>query len=129
MAVLTEVSWGELIDKYTILLIKSERIHDEAKLKNVQAELTALSPAHDQAHGMSAGLGEAEGRLKAINEELWDIEDRIRDCERAKDFGPRFVELARSVYFRNDVRAAVKREINQLLGSSLVEEKSYQPYE
>jgi hypothetical protein len=129
MAVLTEVSWGELIDKYTILLIKSERIRDEAKLKNVQAELTALSRAHEQAHGMSAGLGEAEGRLKAINEELWDIEDRIRDCERAKDFGPRFVELARSVYFRNDARAAAKREINLLLGSSLVEEKSYQPYE
>ena len=129
MAVMTEVSWGEMIDKYTILVIKSERIHDEAKRKNIQAELTALAPAHAQAHGMNGGLRDAEGRLKAINEELWDIEDRIRDCERAKDFGPRFVELARSVYFRNDARASVKREINELLGSSLVEEKSYQPYD
>lgn len=129
MAVMTEVSWGEMIDKYTILVIKSERIHDEAKRKNIQAELAALAPAHAQAHGMNDGLREAEGRLKAINEELWDIEDRIRDCERAKDFGPRFVALARSVYFRNDARASVKREINELLGSSLVEEKSYQPYD
>ncbi len=129
MAVMTEVSWGELIDKVTILQIKSERIQDEAKVKNVHAELMALSRAHQQAHGLNARLREAEARLKAINEELWDIEDGIRACERAKDFGPRFVELARSVYFRNDARAAVKREINLLLGSSLVEEKSYQPYE
>jgi hypothetical protein len=129
MAVLTEVSWGELIDKYTILEIKSERIHDPAKLKNIHAELTSLAHAHERAHELSADLGEAEGRLKAINEQLWDIEDWIRDCERAKDFGPRFVELARSVYFRNDARAAAKREINLLLGSNLVEEKSYQSYE
>jgi hypothetical protein len=123
---MTEVSWGELIDKYTILAIKSERIQDPAKLKNVRAELDALTPVRNQAHGLSSGLGEVEARLKGINEELWVIEDRIRDCERAKDFGP--VELARSVYFRNDARAEAKREINLLLGSSLVEEKSYQPY-
>ncbi|HCZ33747.1 MAG TPA: hypothetical protein DHV93_10030 [Holophagaceae bacterium] len=128
MSVMTEVSWGELIDKYTILAIKSERIQDPAKLKNVRAELEALGPVRNQAHGLSSGLGEVEARLKAINEELWEIEDRIRDCERAKDFGPAFVELARSVYFRNDARAEAKREINVLLGSTLVEEKSYQPY-
>lgn len=129
MAVLTEVSWGELIDKYTILLIKAERIRDEAKLKNIRAELASLSNAHDQAHRMSPALQEVQDRLRAVNNDLWDIEDWIRDCERAKDFGPRFIELARSVYFRNDLRAAVKREINLLLGSSLVEEKSYQSYE
>ncbi|MDP1831713.1 MAG: DUF6165 family protein [Geothrix sp.] len=128
MAVLTEVSWGELIDKYTILAIKAERIQDPAKLKNIRTEMAALSAARQQALGLNAALAAAEARLKAINEKLWDIEDHIRDCERAQDFGPRFVELARAVYFTNDERSAVKREINSLLGSGLVEEKSYQPY-
>lgn len=128
MAVLTEVSWGELIDKYTILAIKAERIQDPAKLRNIHTEMASLSSARQQAHGLNAGLSAAEASLKAINEKLWEIEDHIRDCERAKDFGPRFVELARGVYFTNDQRSAVKREINHLLGSGLVEEKSYQPY-
>lgn len=128
MSVLTEVSWGELIDKYTILAIKSERIQDPGKLKNIRTEMESLAAAHGRAHGMSPGLATAEARLKAINEKLWDIEDHIRDCERAKDFGPRFVELARGVYFTNDERSNVKREINGLLCSGLVEEKSYQPY-
>ena len=128
MAVMTEVSWGELIDKYTILAIKAERIQDPAKLRNIQAEMVALDAAHQQAHRLNAGVEPAEARLKAINEVLWDIEDHIRDCERAKDFGPRFIELARGVYFTNDERSSIKREINTLLGSGLVEEKSYQPY-
>ncbi len=128
MAVLTEVSWGELIDKYTILAIKAERIQDPAKLRNIHTEMAALSAARQQAQSLNPDLPMAEARLKAINEKLWDIEDHIRDCERAKDFGPRFVELARAVYFTNDERSAVKREINNLLGSDLVEEKSYQPY-
>ncbi len=128
MSVLTEVSWGELIDKYTILAIKAERIQDPGKLKNIRTEMESLAAAHGRAHGMSPGLVAAEARLKAINEKLWDIEDHVRDCERAKDFGPRFVELARGVYFTNDERSNVKREINGLLCSGLVEEKSYQPY-
>ncbi len=128
MSVLTGVSWGELIDKYTILAIKAERIREPAKLKNIRTEMESLTGAHGRAHGLNSGLAAAEARLKAINEKLWDIEDAIRDCERSKDFGPRFVELARSVYFTNDERSDVKREINGLLGSSLVEEKSYQPY-
>jgi hypothetical protein len=128
MAVLTEVSWGELIDKHTILAIKAERIQDPAKLKNIHTEMESLAAPRQRAHTMNPQVVAAEARLKAINEKLWDIEDHIRDCERAKDFGPRFVELARGVYFTNDERSVVKREINELLGSGLVEEKSYQPY-
>ena len=88
MSVMTEVSWGELIDKYTILEIKSERINDPAKLKNVRIELECISPIKARAHNLSSVLEEMEARLKAINEELWDIEDRIRECEQVKDFGP-----------------------------------------
>lgn len=128
MSVLTEVSWGELIDKYTILAIKAERLADPAKRENVLREKTALDPARNQAFAMAPDLDVLEGRLKTVNEALWVIEDEIRDCEREKDFGPRFIELARSVYMRNDLRAALKREINERLGSRLVEEKSYQPY-
>ena len=129
MSVLTEVSWGELIDKYTILAIKQERLTDAGKLKNVRNELESLAPARNQAHAIAPDLGELEAKLKAVNGALWVIEDDIRDCERAQDFGPAFVALARSVYRQNDLRAAFKRQINERLGSKLVEEKSYQPYE
>jgi len=122
------VSYGELIDKVTILEIKSERIADAAKLANVRAELDLLN-ATWSAHAASQGDIAAErARLKAVNEALWDIEDRIRMKEKAKAFDAEFVELARSVYIRNDERAAVKRAINETLGSTLVEEKSYQDY-
>lgn len=124
---MVEVSWGELIDKHTILEIKSERMSDEAKVRNVRIEMEALAASRAQAR-RTPGVDALEAQLKAINEELWVIEDRIRDCERAKDFGPTFIELARAVYFTNDRRAAVKRQINDLLGSGIVEEKSYQPY-
>jgi len=127
MSVMVEVSWGELIDKHTILEIKSERMSDEAKVRNVRIEMEALAASRAQAR-RTPGVDALEAQLKAINEELWVIEDRIRDCERAKDFGPTFIELARAVYFTNDRRAAVKRQINDLLGSGIVEEKSYQPY-
>lgn len=127
MSALTPVSWGELIDKYTILVIKAERIQDEAKVRNVRIEMEALRPSMDEAR-RTTQINPLESRLKAINEKLWVIEDEIRDCERVKDFGPRFVELARSVYFTNDERAAVKRLINEALGSAIVEEKSYQAY-
>ncbi|MBI3131317.1 MAG: hypothetical protein HYZ13_08165 [Acidobacteria bacterium] len=127
MSVMTEVSWGELIDKYTILAIKSERLNDAAKLQNVRTEMAALAPARQKAYDI-ADISSLEAELKAVNETLWVIEDDIRDCERAKDFGPTFIELARAVYHRNDERAAFKRQINDRLGSRLVEEKSYRAY-
>ena len=123
-----EIAPGELVDKITILEIKSERIDNKEKLANVGVELDTLVSARDAAIPASSELAEMAGRLKAINEKLWEIEDDIRDCERDKDFGSRFVELARAVYRTNDERAGVKREINELLGSHLVEEKSYSEY-
>ncbi|MBS0457953.1 MAG: hypothetical protein JSS44_11555 [Proteobacteria bacterium] len=122
------VSYGELLDKIAILQIKSERIHDQAKLANVWRERDALEAAwgsHPASHRNIAGLRE---RLKAVNERLWVIEDEIRVCERHQDFGANFVRLARSVYIENDERARIKRDINLALGSQLVEEKSYQDY-
>ena len=125
---LTPVSWGELIDKITILEIKTERLTDDAKRVNVQRELAELEAVRERHFPVHAGLAVLAAELKAINEDLWVIEDDIRDCERAKDFGPRFIELARSVYVTNDRRAGGKRKVNELLGSALVEEKSYAPY-
>ncbi|MBP88913.1 MAG: hypothetical protein CMJ64_19730 [Planctomycetaceae bacterium] len=124
-----EIAPGELIDKITILEIKSERITDAAKLENVRIELATLEAARDSAVSASPELTDLTAQLKAINEALWEIEDDIRDCERDKDFGEKFVDLARSVYKSNDQRAALKRDINVLLGSRLVEEKSYADYE
>ncbi len=119
------ISWGELVDKITILEIKAERIDDAKKLANVTRELwllnRKLSPVATQVLRLKL-------RLKEVNTKLWDIEDEIRDCEREQDFGPRFIELARAVYVTNDQRADVKREINFALSSELVEEKSYRPY-
>ncbi|KZD12119.1 DUF6165 family protein [Oceanibaculum pacificum] len=133
MAIQVPVSWGELMDKISILAIKSERIDDAAKLANVRAELDALSQVRDANlpadKATLAALDRLMAGIKGVNEALWEIEDDIRDCERAKDFGDRFVTLARAVYKTNDKRAELKREINTLLGSALVEEKSYKPYE
>ena len=133
MTIQVPVSWGELIDKIAILEIKSERISDAAKLVNVRAELAALAGVRDanlpSDQKVLADLATLTADIKKVNAALWEIEDDIRDCERDKDFGPRFVELARSVYKTNDRRAALKRDINTLLGSELVEEKSYQSYE
>ena len=126
--ILVEVAPGELIDKITILEIKSERIADAGKLKNVRVELDVLAAARDAAMAASAELAELTAQLKQVNEALWKIEDAIRDCERGQDFGPKFIELARSVYHSNDRRAALKRQINELLGSKLIEEKSYAAY-
>src|SRR5262245_7639785 len=124
-----EVSAGELIDKITILQIKSARITDAAKLENVRRELAALEAARDGAIPRSEELDRLTGELRALNEALWEIEDEIRLCERRQDFGPRFVELARSVYHTNDRRSACKRRLNDLLGSRLVEEKAYTSYQ
>ena len=122
------VSFGELLDKIAILQIKSERMSDEAKLANVRKELTALEQtwiAHPAARVDVACL---RADLKAVNERLWVIEDDIRVNEKARDFGDVFVQLARRVYFENDERARIKKAINLALGSSYVEEKSYQDY-
>ena len=128
MPILVPVSWGELLDKITILDIKLRRIDDPAKLANVRNEREALGGVVAAAGALPETAGAVIDGLCAVNEALWDIEDEIRDCERRKDFGPRFLELARSVYHSNDRRAALKRELNQLLGSELVEEKSYHAY-
>ena len=122
------VSAGELIDKITILEIKMERIDDAGKLSNVRRELQALRQVWQSIAPAPEGLDVMESELKRINETLWVIEDDIRECERRADFGDRFVELARLVYVTNDQRAAVKRAVNRLLGSELIEEKSYRDY-
>ena len=121
------VSPGEVIDKITILEIKSERIADEAKLANVRRELTLLETTWAEA-APPVDIQAERANLKKVNEALWDIEDAIRIEEKQRRFGERFIELARSVYVRNDERAAVKRRINEKLGSELVEEKSYEDY-
>jgi len=122
------ISFGELIDKITILEIKSERIGDASKLANVRAELGQLNRTWAAHPSSQVAIDDERARLRSVNEALWDIEDRIRIKERAQAFDAEFIELARAVYFRNDERAAVKREINLKLGSTLVEEKSYQDY-
>lgn len=128
MSVLVPVSWGEIIDKITILEIKAERLTDAGKLANVTKELNELVAVREREFPDHGELAKLAAELKAINEKLWVVEDDLRDCERAKDFGAKFVELARAVYYTNDERAAVKRKVNDLLGSALVEEKSYAPY-
>lgn len=128
MLISVNVSTGELIDKITILEIKSERIKDSAKLQNVRQELQMLQAARDAAIRPTPALSELTAQLKATNEALWRIEDEIRDCERNRDFGPDFIELARSVYHQNDRRFELKRQINEQVGSAFVEEKSYAPY-
>ena len=127
-AVKVEISPGELIDRITILEIKAARIADEAKRANVRVELGELTAARQGAVAASARLAALTGELKEVNEALWDIEDEIRALEAAMDFGPAFIELARAVYKTNDRRSAIKRKINELLGSRLIDEKSYTPY-
>lgn len=124
-SLMIEVGAGELIDKITILKIKTARMTDPAKLINVKHELDVLSRARAENLNQSAEFDRLEEALRLVNEALWVIEDDIRACEAARDFGPKFIELARSVYIQNDRRAALKKSINELCGSSLVEEKSY----
>ncbi len=127
MALNVEVSVGELLDKITILEIKSERIEDADKLKNVRYELELLTRLWNEAVP-EADLAAERAELKSVNEKLWVIEDDIRDKEAEKSFDAAFVELARSVYYTNDRRAAVKKQVNLKLGSAIVEEKSYSDY-
>ncbi|WP_211111710.1 DUF6165 family protein, partial [Azospirillum brasilense] len=126
--ILVETAPGELLDKISILEIKRERIQDPVKRRNVETEHGILTRTADRHIPSTAELRELAAALKAVNTALWEIEDAIRDCERAQDFGPRFIELARAVYRTNDRRAAIKRQINERLGSALFEEKSYAAY-
>jgi len=122
------ISPGELLDKISILEIKVERIGDPYKRANVERELDLLTGLWHAEAGETAEVTARRAELKVINEQLWDIEDAIRECDRSGDFGERFVELARSVYRINDRRAETKRAINDLLGSTIIEEKSYAAY-
>ena len=124
----TSVSYGEVIDKITILEIKSERIGDVSKRANVRAELDLLTSTWNANAASQTDIGSERSQLRAVNEQLWEIEDAIRLKEKAKAFDAEFIELARSVYIRNDERATIKRAINEKLGSTLIEEKSYQGY-
>ena len=128
MTIKVDVSVGEFLDKVTILEIKSERIKDPAKLENVNKELNLLKKIWAESEFAKVDISDEMGRLKAINEKLWKIEDDIRDKERARTFDEGFIELARAVYYENDVRADIKKELNLKLGSDLVEEKSYADY-
>ena len=122
------ISVGELVDKVTILEIKSEKIADDAKRVNIRRELDALTAALKPLIAATPAIAPLKTELRTINETLWGIEDDIRDRERNRDFGAAFVALARAVYQTNDRRAATKRKIDDLTGSELVEEKSYAPY-
>jgi hypothetical protein len=123
------VSVGELIDKITILEVKSERMSDATMLANVQKELDLLNKSWEENRPVAPDIEIQKGQLKEINERLWEIEDDIRLLEAEKDFGDRFVELARAVYVTNDRRAEIKKTINDALGSELTEEKSYADYQ
>jgi Family of unknown function (DUF6165) len=125
LAVQVAIAAGEVNDKITILEIKSERISDERKLEHVRRELAGLMEARERSIFDGGELKSLVAKLKSINESLWRIEDDIRSFGHQGDYGDRFIELARSVYENNDRRAAVKRRINERLGSKIVEEKSY----
>ena len=128
MSIKIDVSVGEIMDKLTILEIKAEKIQDEAKLANVRKERDSLLPVISQPAYQTDEVKQLVAKLKSINLKLWDIEDDIRLKEADKAFDEGFIELARSVYFTNDERAAVKKQINLATGSALVEEKSYEDY-
>lgn len=126
MSIKVEVSLGEFLDKLTILEIKSERIQDPAKLANVRRQLDRLREAWRASNHDTGPVSGALQDLKRVNEELWDIENRIRAKESEGAFDEEFIELARAVYRTNDRRAAISRELNRVLGSGLMDEKSYQ---
>jgi hypothetical protein len=126
--ILVPISPGELLDKITILRIKSARMRDATKLANVRLELELLEKTWRDSGCATPEVAADEQALQAVNERLWDIEDRIREQEQSRTFGAAFIELARSVYIENDERAAIKKRVNLKLGSRIVEEKSYQPY-
>ncbi|MBM4198639.1 MAG: hypothetical protein FJ198_02970 [Gammaproteobacteria bacterium] len=126
--ILVPISPGELLDKITILRIKSARITDPVKVGNVRLELELLEKTWRESGAAIPEVAADEAALQRVNKALWDIEDKIRDKELASAFDAEFIELARAVYVTNDQRAAVKKRINLALGSRIVEEKSYKPY-
>lgn len=128
MSIAIEISVGELLDKITILELKSERITEHEKLKNVSSELSVLSDRWVASDFSSVDLNQEKLALKKVNERLWEIEDAIREKEKQREFDDEFVQLARAVYFTNDERARIKQAINKKTGSGLVEEKSYSDY-
>ena len=128
MKIPVDIAPGELIDKLTILEIKLEKIKDERKLANIRSEYADLMRVFRSSIVETSRLNTLIAELKRINAALWEIEDHIRDQERAGTFGQAFVDLARSVYRTNDLRAATKREINEILNSAIIEEKSYSSY-
>ena len=128
MSIKIELSVGELLDKISILQIKAERIVDPSKLENINKELDVLMSLWKDSAYSNNNLESETNELKAINEELWAIEDKIRDKERNRVFDKGFIELARAVYITNDKRADIKRIINSKTGSELIEEKSYSDY-
>ena len=129
MKILAEISVGELFDKITILNIKTQKISDKEKLINIKNELNFLN---NQASSINVidqdSLTQNINKLQSINEELWDIENYKRECEANKDFGEKFIQLSRDVHFKNDIRAQIKKEINLLTDSIIVEEKEYSKY-
>ena len=122
------VSWGELLDKITILEIKAAHLTSESALANVRHELAALAPFAEKAHGINPDIARLKAELKQVNETLWKIEDDIREKEAAKSFDADFIRLARAVYHTNDARGRLKQQINALLKSGLTEEKQYSRY-
>lgn len=128
MQIMIQISPGELLDKVSILQIKREKITNTEKLHNIETEIQSLSLSFDNVMRSDARLPDLYQSLLTVNKMLWEIEDRIREHEERKDFLETFVELARSVYINNDRRSEIKREINTVLNSDLVEEKSYRAY-
>ena len=124
-----EVSNGEILDKITILVIKSKMITDPVKLKNINNELDELKPFLDVVgYESNTTVNSLVKELESVNEKLWNVEDKLRDKERSKQFDDEFIKLARDVYFTNDERSRIKKNLNEVTNSKLVEEKSYQKY-
>ena len=123
--IFAEISAGELIDKITILEIKQEKIKDASKLQSIKTELTSLQQTLNEHITIDVEIKKLSDELKKINFKLWDIEDGKRNCEKEKNFGEKFIELARNVYLFNDQRAKIKLQINNHLGSNIKEVKSY----
>lgn len=129
MKILAEISVGELFDKITILNIKTQKIHDSEKLLNIEKELNFLNHQTSNINVKDQELLNRNiEKLQLINEELWDIENYKRECEANKDFGEKFIQLSRDVHFKNDIRAQIKKEINLLTDSTVIEEKEYSKY-
>jgi len=126
--ILSEVSAGELLDKISILEIKLEKISDKSSLEQIKKEYKMLKENQNSTIKLEGKIEDLFKSLKNINFKLWNIEDRLRVCEKNKDFGKEFVELAREVYLNNDKRSKIKSDINKILGSNIMEIKQYASY-